>query len=336
MIIKNKTTFSFSNIDATFNRLPVGVYILTYDDKLGIVLKQTTPFTIPSKIYGDIHIVDKVVNTFNSRPNKNLGVLFEGLKGCSKTLTCKLICQKLNLPVILIQEDFTNMESKIVDFFSNPELGNCIILFDEFDKTFNDCDSQVPILTLLDGTINTHHLYLFTANESRYRKELVNRPSRIYYHLVSSKLDSLTIEAVIDDLLVDKSKKEELIKILDNFLNLNFDILISIIEEANRYDTPIKELVRDFGFSFESIAIRVTCIPNGKTIEYDATHDSLWTFGTFLGVIAPIPGKSMKDDWKYQDLNPEQIKRVRNHWETIDDEGNKYIIKPIEATRLLF
>lgn len=336
MIIKNQSTFSFADIEQTYSKLPAGVYVLTYNDKLGFFLKQTTPFVIPSKIYGDVKIVDKIINTFNTRPNKNLGVLFEGLKGCSKTLTCKLICQKMNLPVILIQEDFTNLESEIIDFFSNKELGDCIIFFDEFDKIFPSKGDQVPILTLLDGTINTHHLYLFTSNENVCRKEFLNRPSRIYYHLINDKLDCSVINEVIDDLLINKSEKDKLIEILDNFLDLNFDTLISIIDEMNRYDASVTEIIRDFGFGFDSIFVRVFCIPNGDTIEYEATQDQYWTIGTPLEVHAPIPEKSMKIDWKYQDLHPNQIKRVRNHWEAIDSDGNKYIIKRDEPIKLLF
>lgn len=336
MIIKNKTTYSFSNIDQTFDKLPAGVYILTYDDKLGLILKQTASFTIPSKIYGDTKIVDKIINTFNTRPSKNLGVLFEGLKGCSKTLTCKLICQKMNLPVILIQESFDNIESDIIDFFSNKELGDCVIFFDEFDKIFKSYQSQTPILTLLDGTINTHHLYLFTANENVCRKEFLNRPSRIYYHIINTKLDHSVVEEVIDDLLINKSEKEGLLEVLNNFLDLNFDTLISIIDEMNRYNTSAKEIIHDFGFGFDQILIRVTCIPKGETTEYDATSDSYWTIGNSIEVHKPIPGESMKENYRYQDLQPEQIKRIRNHWETIDSEGNQYIIKRNEPLTLLF
>lgn len=336
MIIKNRSTFSFVDIEQTFDKLPVGVYILTYTEKHGFILKQTTSFITPSKIYGDIKIIDKVINTFNTRPNKNLGVLFEGLKGCSKTLTCKLICQRMNLPVILIQENFNNLESEVIDFFSNKELGDCIIFFDEFDKIFKSYVNQAPILTLLDGTINTHHLYLFTSNENVCRKEFLNRPSRIYYHLINDKLDYSIINEVIDDLLIDKSQKESLLKTLDNFLDLNFDILISIIDEMNRYNVPASEIIRDFGFGFDSIIVRVSCIPNGDTAEYDATQDQYWTIGTPLEVHKPISGTSLNDNYTYQDLFPDQIKRVRNHWEAIDANGNKYIIKRDEPTRLLF
>lgn len=335
MIIQSNSTFTIQDITSTYDKLPVGVYILKYSDKMGYFLSKTQDFVLPSKIYGSTRIVDKVINTFNTRPNKNLGVLFEGIKGSSKTLLSKLICTKINLPVILIQETFEDLESEVISFLSNPQLGDCVVFFDEFEKIFpSRC--QTPILTLLDGTVNTHHLYLFTSNSKDYRDEFLNRPSRIYYRLVFDKIDDSVKEEVIEDLLVNKSQKAELTEVLDRFLILNFDILMSIIEEMNRYNCSAKEVVSDFGFNHEQIMVKTTCIPAGESIEYEANDDWYWTMGTSLGVHCPIPGKSMVEDYRYLSLSPESIKRVGDHYEAIDSAGNRYIIRRNNPLTLLF
>ncbi len=331
MIIKSGLKYQSIVIDEIHDNLPIGTYILKYNVKEGYYLQKTLEFIIPDKIYGDTSIVNKVINTYNVRQNRNLGVLFEGIKGCSKTLLCKLICQKINLPVILIQESFEE-PVEAVAFLSSSEFNNCVLFFDEFEKVF-DKSAQTPLLTLIDGTSATHNLYLFTSNTDVYKRELINRPSRIYYHIMMKSLDKDTIDEVINDKLINKQYKENLLNILNSFMELNFDTLLSIIEEMNIYNCDVNDIIKDFGFIHESIAIEVFCHIKETNKIVNVTYDYVYTGGQALEVKKPIGDGS---DFSYYTIPKETIKKVNKHWEAYDDIGNKYIIKPSSSITSIF
>ena len=59
----------------------------------------------------------------------------------------------------------------------------CIILFDEFEKVYDDQD-QEKALTLLDGVFPSRKLFIMTVNNKwRVNEHMRNRPGRIYYML---------------------------------------------------------------------------------------------------------------------------------------------------------
>ena len=92
-----------------------GVYELEYHELFGFSLKPISEnFEFPYKIYGlETDIIDRTLKYYNNTTSGNLGVLLNGIKGTGKTVTSKIICNKLNMPVILIPSGFSGAEDYI-------------------------------------------------------------------------------------------------------------------------------------------------------------------------------------------------------------------------------
>ena len=96
-IIKNGNVLRIAEIESSFEKLPFGVYNLGLDNS-GYFLTKTSEFKFPSKIYGDLSIVDRCIKTYENK-KRNVGILLSGLKGGGKTITAKLLATKANKPI---------------------------------------------------------------------------------------------------------------------------------------------------------------------------------------------------------------------------------------------
>lgn len=67
------------------------------------------------------------------------------------------------LPIIIIDAPYD--DSDFVSFITNPELGDVCVFVDEFEKVFEEESSVNTLLTILDGTFNTHNLFIFTLTK---------------------------------------------------------------------------------------------------------------------------------------------------------------------------
>lgn len=101
------------------------------------------------------------------------------------------------------------------------------------------------MLTLFDGVIETHKLWLLSMNSNDIDQNMINRPGRMFYHFEYDSMDESVIEEVIDDYLNLPHWRDRMIKIVDTMDAITMDILTAIIEEVNRYDHDPFEVVRD-------------------------------------------------------------------------------------------
>ncbi len=157
-------------------------------------------FVFPYKIYGThSHILDRINRTWHYTEG-NLGILLNGLKGTGKSITLQLIANKLvenNIPVIIINHP--------IDFLNNIVQAleqDCVLIFDEFEKTHDD-EQQQAILSILDGMTKNKYkrMYLFSTNQPNINENLVDRPSRIRYCYTFGNLSKEVIFELIDDIL---------------------------------------------------------------------------------------------------------------------------------------
>lgn len=256
----------YDNSMQTFNSLPKQCYTVKFDKQTGFFLETYSDIVIGEKIYG-VHQekVDKVLNAF-ALFQRNLGVILSGDKGIGKSLCAKMLAQQSiekGYPVIVINTYFPG----IADYLTTIEQ-EVVILFDEFDKTFSNGNSnrdsmndpQTEMLTLFDGISQGKKLFIVTCNElTNLNNYLVNRPGRFHYHF---RFDYPTADE-IREYLQDKIDREyygEIDKVIvfSRKVSLNYDCLRAIAFELA------------LGASFE-VAIKDLNIVNMSTSEYNLT-----------------------------------------------------------------
>lgn len=208
------------------------IYEQPQTKRLGLEKIDDT-FRFDFKIY-DLdceEVLSKVIKTWTSdlfrESNKNLGVIFNGIKGTGKTIAAKQLCNRIGLPVIVISKPVDGM----LEFIQSLHFES-IILIDEAEKTFRE--EQEVLLKMIDGVYNDmRKLYILTTNKLSIDENLLGRPGRIRYIKEFSNLSSGAVNDVIDDNLKDASLKEEVLKVVDSLEISTIDILKAIIDECN-------------------------------------------------------------------------------------------------------
>jgi hypothetical protein len=171
--------------------------------------------------------------------------MLAGEKGSGKSLLAKNIsiaaAKQHDMPTVVINSPFCgDTFNKFIQSISQP----CVIMFDEFEKVY-DHDQQENILTLLDGVFPSKKLFVFTCNDKfRVDSNMRNRPGRIFYFIEFSGLDEDFIREYCADCLQDESKTDAICKVASLFSQFNFDMLVSIVEEINRYGETPQEVMK--------------------------------------------------------------------------------------------
>lgn len=222
-----------SDADADYrDALPPGNYIVKVNP-FGFYLEESAPFSV-GRIYGDLgRTADRILRTYIDR-DRNTGVLAVGDKGTGKTLLARLVSSRAAaehaIPTILVNQGFGD------DGFRTLIAGidqRAIILFDEFEKVYED---QEPLLTLLDGIYQSNKLFLLTANdEYSIDKNLVSRPGRVFYYLKYGPLDRAFVLEYCGEHLADRSMVGMVADVAEVYGNFSFDTLKALVEEMNRY-----------------------------------------------------------------------------------------------------
>ena len=272
-IVSTGSTYMIYSDDLkTFDKLPVGTYEVEFSMMQGFFLTKKDNVELTEKIYG-VHEskADKILESFK-HTDRNLGVILSGNKGIGKSLTAKLLAKKAvdkGFPVILVNNGYKGIASYLSDIKQE-----CVVLFDEFDKTFKtgsngrrgepgDGGAQDEFLTLFDGLDQGKKLFVVTCNSlSDLSDFLVNRPGRFHYHL---RFGYPTIDE-IREYLTDKLESqyydqiEEVVK-FSNMTDLNYDCLRAIAFELNM-GTPFKEAIKDLNITSYDVESKydVVCI----------------------------------------------------------------------------
>ena len=253
----------FNNAITTYDQLPPKTYRVDYDpDTRTFSLLEAHDFEIPeTKIYGQ-HL-DKVKKVLNSmdKMNRNLGVILSGDKGIGKSLFSKCLglkARKKGIPVILVNE----YHEGIANFLEEIEQ-TVMILFDEYDKTFDEKkhNCQAEMLSLFDGVSAGKKLFVITCNEIQSLSQyLINRPGRFHYHFRFLYPTADEIRDYMEDKL-DKQYYDEIENViaLSVRMNLNYDCLRSIAFELNN-GLKFQEAINDLNI------IRISQYKNIKII----------------------------------------------------------------------
>lgn len=212
-----------------------GVFRIYVDARTGRIglEKIAESFIVNFKVYGTEGkaINDHIIHTWNSdvfqKSGKNLGVIFNGLKGTGKTIAAKQLCNRLGLPTIVVSKPVDGL----LEFIQALNF-EAAVLIDEAEKTFDE-ESEI-LLKMIDGVYNHRRkLYILTTNELTLDDNLIGRPGRIRYVKQFGNLELDVINEVIADTLEDKSLADGLINLVNSLEISTIDILKSLIEECN-------------------------------------------------------------------------------------------------------
>lgn len=237
----------------TKDKLPVGTYLLCFDQDNGYFLKRTgNKFVMDFKIYDmETVFMDHVIKTFENT-DRNLGIMLTGVKGTGKTVTAKLLANRMNLPTILITMPFPGL----ADYIGSIK-DECCFIFDEFEKTFknqNGEDISGELLSVMDGVFTGYgrKVFILTTNVNSVDPNFISRPSRIRYIKEFDSLEEATIRAYCNDMLKYPEFFGGIIKYAKNAKIMTMDILKSIVEEVNIHKCDINDIdvfnVEEAGF----------------------------------------------------------------------------------------
>lgn len=243
----NTYSVSEENPQDMSDTLPAGVYILKFHPMMGFWLEIQPLFELPPKLYGNMTKTnERYIKTFLSRPF-GTGILLTGYKGSGKTLQAKALANQLveenKIPVILVNQAYAG--EGFNDFISSIRQP-AMVFFDEFEKVYQGPNNpQEKLLTILDGTVQTQKLFLFTANDKeKIDNHMFNRPGRIFYLKNYAGLDNDSIEAFVKEKLVNQDHFEEAVSVFERFHQLNFDTMQAVIEECNRYNESPRQVIQ--------------------------------------------------------------------------------------------
>lgn len=286
-IVKNGAQYViYGNEIHVYDRLGAGVYAVGFSKMQGFFLTDSPSISIgESKVYGGREKkVDMILKKFE-RNTRSLGVILSGPKGIGKSLFARMLCVRSiasGLPVIL----YNNYIPGIAHFLQNIEQ-ECVVLFDEFDKTVGGMDDdakarQTEFLGLFDGVISTKKLFVVTCNETRSLSEyFLNRPGRFHYHI---RFDYPTTDEVVEYLEDQLGKNSEIQKVADfsKAVELNYDCLRAIAEELELGGT-LEEVLEDLNIQKVTTLLEVSVVAVLKDGTKSAASRHNWSFGSFGG-----------------------------------------------------
>ncbi len=234
--------------------LPKGIYEVKLSMTGFYLSKIAESFTFDYKLYGlNQKFIDYVLKTYENTTG-NLGVLLDGIKGTGKTVTAKELCNRLQLPVILVQSMGSDTNSKLIKYLSTSIDFDCIFFFDEYEKEFKNSSD---VLSFMDGTYNSIYrkVFLLTTNELNVDPNLLGRPSRIRYKKSFGNLSEEVTREILNDILEDKTAIEKVIELTHSMNIITIDLIKAIATEINIHGAEsLPDIKETFNIEFSKFS----------------------------------------------------------------------------------
>lgn len=297
---KTGNSYYITDMSETRDKLSPGVYKIDVDPRGILFLEHIqNKFEFPYKIYGvEQKFIDRAIITY-SNTVKSMGILLNGVKGTGKTVTAELICNGLNLPVVIINKRFEG----IVNFINNIQQ-EIIVFIDEYEKIYKNYQDEGDMLSIMDGALSTEHrrVFIFTTNDTYINQNLLQRPGRIRYFKTFSGLKLETVLDIIDDTLINKEFKKSIISFISELDLITIDIVKSVVEEVNIHAEQPVEFKDVFNVRKKEMEYNVVDVTNDKdhkiiatnalvsptNLTYNIEGDHLYINGRRIGTILSI------------------------------------------------
>ena len=270
----------------TYDSLPPYTYAVGFSKEEGCFLIRREDMCVSEKTYG-VHRekADKVMRSFESF-ERNLGVILSGDKGIGKSMFAKILCVNAvenGLPVVVVDESYPGI-ARFIESIDQE----CLVLFDEFDKTFRstrDNDDQAKLLSLFDGTAGGKKLFVVTCNELYgLNNYIVNRPGRFHYHFRFDYPSPENVREYLEDKLNPKYFGE-IDKVIEfsRKISLNYDCLRAIAFELNSGNS-FADAIADLNImTTEEEEYRVYLFfENGKSLHNLRFSTNLYGYMTYI------------------------------------------------------
>ena len=306
---------SYSQIDPNFEVtqvLPVGVYNLELTMFGWKLFKFADNFVFPYKLYSlENEFVDHVLKTYENTIG-NLGILLNGTKGTGKTVTAKVLANRLNLPVIVLKS-MGDRNQSMIEYLSSLNC-DCVLFMDEFEKNFKEEDSTV--LQIMDGVYNSNHrkIFLLTTNNMHINENLVGRPSRIRYVKHFGNLSMDTVNEYLDDALECIEAREEILEFVDSLTISTIDILKTIVNEVNIHGMEGLRRAKNY-FNVQTNEYHYTCL-RGHCCDNEYGQDpEKYSIDNFVTAVErymnPIPKPIVEDE---DNCTPEERLKLNEYY----------------------
>ena len=306
--------------------LPKGIYEVKLSMTGFYLSKIAESFTFDYKLYGlNKKFIDYVLKTYENTTG-NLGVLLDGIKGTGKTVVAKELCNRLQLPVILVQSMGSDTNDKLIKYLSTAIDFDCIFFFDEYEKEFKDSSD---VLSFMDGTYNSIYrkIFLLTTNELNVDPNLLGRPSRIRYKKSFGNLSEEVTREILNDILEDKTAIEKVIELTHSMNIITIDLIKAIATEINIHGAEaLPDIKETFNIEFSKFSYLYKIIQvRHYNVEFTPENikNLLQTYRSYKEL--------RKKDWEeYSD----EEKKFSNTWSTrfsddfgstIEDKEFKYL-----------
>lgn len=244
-------------------------------------------FTFGFKLYGlESNFIDHVLTTYE-HTSSNLGVLLNGTKGTGKTVSAKIIANRLGLPVLLVNAPYPGL----ADFVAKIG-GPCTLFFDEFEKNFDTREKEdIELLSLMDGVFNSEYrrVFLLTTNKLYVNENLLGRPSRVRYRKSFGNLSPEVVKEYLEDNLENKEFTQDIMEYVDTLSISTIDILKSIVEEVNIHNSSVNAF-RGF-FNVETAKYSYSAL-----VKWVYDDDSDYSMADFKKNLARVGTKEKDED----------------------------------------